>query len=80
MSRKTRTEYMHSYFARNVARLHGTQRCIRDARKARGLTQQALARLIGVAQPNISHWERDMIPADWARLCMVLPELREVSR
>lgn len=38
MSKKTHTEYMHAYFAQNVARLHGTQRCIRDARKARGYT------------------------------------------
>lgn len=75
MSKKTHTEYMHAYFAKNVARLHGTQRCIRDARKARGYTQQELARLIGVAQPNISCWERDMIPADWARLYTILPEL-----
>lgn len=69
------SRYQRPYYMRNLDRLRGTQRCIRDARKVRGYTQTQLARLIGVAQPVISLWERGMVPADWPRLYEVLPEL-----
>ena len=69
------SRYQHPYYMRNLAWLHGTQGCIRDARRARGYTQRHLARLLGVTQPLISLWERDMVPADWPRLYAVLPEL-----
>ena len=56
-------------------RIAEKQRAIKDARRLRGYTQQGLAKLLGVSQPIISLWENGLVPADWARLYTVLPEL-----
>lgn len=68
-------EYKRAYYEANKASIAEKQRAIKDARRLRGYTQQGLAKLLGVSQPIISLWENGLVPADWARLYTVLPEL-----
>lgn len=63
---------------RHQADLAESQSRIRDARQARFMPQWKLAALVGVSQPTICYWENGNYPADWDRLCAVLPELEEV--
>lgn len=60
---------------KNKAELGHTQKCIAQARAARGMSQAALAKHIGVSQSTVSYWECGAAPANWDKLCAVLPEL-----
>ena len=51
------------------------QKKIRDRRLAAGYTQRALARLIGVTQPTVAHWETCVVPADWDKLRSIFPDI-----
>ena len=68
-----------AYYEENREAIAAKQRRLRDARRARGYTQAALGKLIGVSQPELSLWETGAIPADWDRLIPVLPELAQVK-
>ena len=48
---------------------------IRSARKAAGLTQRALAQMLGVANTSVSNWEKDLSRPDaymLQTLCLIL--------
>ncbi len=51
------------------------QKKIRDRRLAAGYTQRDLARLIGVTQPTVAHWETCVVPADWDKLRSIFPDI-----
>lgn len=74
-SRKA-TEYRRAYYEAHKAEEAERQRAIAAVRKARGLTQARLAKMLGVTQAAISRWETGAVPARWGPLCEVLPELR----
>lgn len=60
---------------KNKAELGHAQKCIAQARAARGMSQAALGKRIGVNQSTVSYWECGAAPANWDKLCAVLPEL-----
>ena len=66
-----------AYREANREKLAAKQNCIRTARKSRRMRQSDLASLVGVNQPKISLWESGKVPANWDKLCAVLPELEE---
>lgn len=53
------------------------QQCIREIRKARGLTLTEVAELTGCSKTTIHCWETGVYRANWDRLCSVLPELEQ---
>ena len=61
----------------NRDKLADKQSCIRTVRKSHGMRQSDLAQLVGVSQRAISAWELGTLPANWDKLCAVLPELKE---
>ena len=61
----------------NRDKLADKQSCIRTVRKSHGMRQSDLAQLVGVSQSAISAWELGTLPANWDKLCAVLPELKE---
>ena len=61
----------------NRDKLADKQSCIRTVRKSHGMRQSDLAQLVGVSQGAISDWELGNLPANWDKLCAVLPELKE---
>lgn len=61
----------------NRDKLADKQSCIRTVRKSHGMRQSDLAQLVGVSQGAISAWELGTLPANWNKLCAVLPELKE---
>lgn len=61
----------------NRDKLADKQSCIRTVRKSHGMRQSDLAQLVGVSQSKISLWESGKVPANWDKLCAVLPELEE---
>lgn len=46
-------------------------------RKSRGMKQRELAAVIGYTPSALCHWEKGRKPANWDRLCEVLPELEK---
>lgn len=75
-----RAEHQRAYYEANKDSIAEYQRAIKDARKARGYTQLLLAKLLGIAQSTLSHWETGAVPANWPLLVGVLPELKEAAR
>ena len=71
------SKYQRDHHERNVARYAERQKAIARARKARGLSQAALAALIGISRSALSEWETGKERADWPRLLAVLPELKK---
>lgn len=67
--------WQRAYRKANRDKVAAQQSCIAQIRKARGMTQDQLAALIGVAQSTISAFEHGALVADWDKLCDVLPEL-----
>lgn len=61
----------------NRDKLADKQSCIRTVRKSHGMRQSDLAQLVGVSQRAISAWELGTLPANWDKLCAVLPELEQ---
>lgn len=66
-----------AYREANREKVAAQQKCIRVARKSRRMRQSDLASLVGVNQSKISLWESGKVPANWDKLCAVLPELEE---
>lgn len=66
-----------AYYEANKERLSAKQKCIAQVRKAHGMTQATLASRILVSRATVGHWESGAIPANWDKLCAVLPELTE---
>ena len=60
---------------KNKTELGHAQKCIAQARAAHGMSQAVLAKRIGVNQSTVSYWECGAAPANWDKLCAVLPEL-----
>ena len=76
-AQKKRAAYKKAYTEANKKKFADKQKCIREARKYRGMRQSDLAQLVGVSQGVISTWEQGRSPANWDNLCAVLPELEE---
>ena len=70
-------EHCRAYRDANAAQLSETQACIRPARLNAGYSQRKLASLIGVSNTTISLWESGRLPANWDKLCAVLPSLKK---
>ena len=66
-----------SYREANKEKLADKQSCIRTVRRSHNMSQHDLARLVGVHHTTISGWECGTSPANWDKLCAVLPELEE---
>lgn len=66
-----------AWYEANRDKLADKQSCIRTVRKSHGMRQSDLAQLVGVSQMAISAWELGTLPANWDKLCAVLPELKE---
>ena len=66
-----------AWYEANREKVAAQQKCIRVARKSRRMRQSDLASLVGVNQSKISLWESGKVPANWDKLCAVLPELEE---
>ena len=66
-----------AYREANRDKLADKQSCIRTVRKSHGMRQSDLAQLVGVSQMAISALELGTLPANWDKLCAVLPELKE---
>ena len=66
-----------AYFEANRERLSDHQKWIAVYRKDHGLTQKDLANMIGKSRSTVSEWECSIAPADWDKLCTVLPELEK---
>lgn len=66
-----------AYREANRDKLADKQSCIRTVRKSHGMRQSDLAQLVGVSQRAIPAWELGTLPANWDKLCAVLPELKE---
>lgn len=66
-----------AYFEANRERLSDHQKWIAVYRKDHGLTQKDLANMIGKSRSAVSEWECSIAPADWDKLCTVLPELEK---
>ena len=64
-----------AYREANRERVAAQQKVIAVIRKRKGVTQSDLAALAGVRRATISLWETGQSPADWNKLCAVLPEL-----
>lgn len=69
--------YQNAYREANKEKLAPRQKCISEARKARHMTQADLAIMIGISRGAIAMWECGYAPANWDKLCAVLPELEE---
>ena len=63
-----------AYYETNREKV-AAQKKIRDRRLAAGYTQRDLARLIGVTQPTVAHWETCVVPADWDKLRSIFPDI-----
>ena len=66
-----------AWYEANREKVAAQQKCIRVARKSRRMRQSDLASLVGVNQSKISLWESGKVPANWDKLCAVLPDLEE---
>ena len=66
-----------AYREANRDKLADKQSCIRTVRKSHGMRQSDLAQLVGVSHGAISAWELGTLPANWDKLCAVLPELEK---
>ena len=69
--------YQKAYYDANREKVAAAGRRIADARRAVGYTQAALAKLLHISQPTLSHWETGAIPPRWELLRQVLPDLGE---
>lgn len=79
-NKKRIAEYQRSYYKANKERLAESQKCIRETRQARGYTQSAFAKILGISQSALSSWETGHVPADWEKLQAVLPECKAPPR
>lgn len=66
-----------AYREANREKVAAAGRRIADARRVAGYTQAALAKLLHISQPTLSHWETGAIPPRWELLRQVLPDLGE---
>ena len=76
-AQKKKAAQKKAYYEANKEKLAARQKAISFIRKQKGMTRRDLAALIGVSQPTIAGWEIGTAPADWNKLCAVLPELEE---
>jgi transcriptional regulator with XRE-family HTH domain len=58
------------------ALLMGFGKRLRDARKAAGLSGDALGQRVGVSKQLVSHWEHERYPPDLNQLLLILKETR----
>ena len=66
--------YAKEYIERNIKQL-SYQFCIKNVRTAHGMSQKDLANKVGVSVSTVSRWENGVHPANWDKLCAVLPDL-----
>lgn len=71
------TGYMHRYWAGNIILYRDRQRHIRRRRQANGLSQAALAEVLGVSKTTIYYWETGRVPANWDKLEAVFPGIKK---
>ncbi len=64
-----------AWYEANKDKIAARQKNIALARKARGMTQNGLAAIVGVTQATVSLWETGAVKANWDKLCAALPEL-----
>ena len=65
-----------AYYEANKDKL-GCQAAIKVARQKRNWSQEHLASQLGVTRTTLSLWELGKVPAQWDKLCAVLPELEK---
>ena len=68
--------YQKAYYEANKDKL-GCQAAIKVARQKRNWSQEHLASQLGVTRTTLSLWELGKVPAQWDKLCAVLPELEK---
>ena len=66
-----------AWYEANKEKVAAQQECISRVRKSHRMTQYTLASLIGVGQATVSMWETGSLPANWDKLCAVMPELEK---
>lgn len=74
---KKAAAYRKAYYEANQKKLSDQQECISYVRKSYRMTQCQLAMMIGTSRKAVSNWETGVAPANWDKLCAVLPELEE---
>lgn len=65
------------YRRRNKEKYAEAQKCIKEARKRRGLTQKQAAEILGITQNMLCSWERGTLAAKWELLYSIFPELED---
>ena len=68
--------YQKAYREANKDKLR-CQAAIKVARQKRNWSQEHLASQLGVTRTTLSLWELGKVPAQWDKLCAVLPELEK---
>ena len=66
-----------AYYKANREKLAAKQKVIAVCRKQCGMTQKALANVIGMSPKTIESWESGSTPANWDLLCTAMPELEK---
>ena len=75
-NRDREAAYRKAYREANKDKLR-CQAAIKVARQKRNWSQEHLASQLGVTRTTLSLWELGKVPAQWDKLCAVLPELEK---
>lgn len=76
--RSAKAVYLAKHIDAQRGRFEKEQRVITIARRARGWSQDTLAKMIYVSVATLSHYENGISPAPWDDLEKVMPELKEM--